>query len=136
MFDTYSLSIAEQNKKQIQSMWGKTNRVCFVSFCVSKHISAQLCTAVRSCVGTCASVSGHLLFTGTNTDGEVSPSVSGDEMQPRVKHGGNSFSLQLQVHFLLRRVYTLCVRKYFQDETNCSLLCWRILNISSLLNGI
>lgn len=103
----------------------------FASFCFACQN-----TSAHSCVGTCASVSGHLLFTRTNTDGEVSPGVSGDEMQPCVKHGGRSFSLQLQVHFLLHRVYILCVRRYFQDDTNCNLLCWRILNISSLLNGI
>lgn len=101
MFDTYSLSIAERNRKPIQSMWGK-NKSSLLRFVL--RVKTHQRTAVHSCAGTCASVSGHLLFTRTNTDGEVSPGVSGDEMQPRVKHGGRSFSLQLQVHFLLRRV--------------------------------
>lgn len=61
---------------------------------MSKHISAW----VQLCERTCASVSGHVLFTSTNTDGEVSLGVSGDEMKPCVEHGGSSSSSRIQLH--------------------------------------
>lgn len=107
-------------------MWGKTNRVCFVLFCVSKHISAQLYTAVWEPVHQCQDI----YYSHAQTQMVRCPPVF-REMKCNLV-----LNMEEDLHFLLRRVYILCVRKYFQDETNCNLLCWRILNISSLLNGI